>query len=807
MQTVLEKFHPDLDDRPNWVTFRFQQREGENRPTKVPYNPFTSKGATSNDPTTWSNLEIALKACRQRRHDGVGFVFGADDNFCGIDLDCCRELVGGYIEPWAQAIVDRFPGAYIEVSPSGTGVHIIMKGKLPEGGRKKGGIEMYDRGRFFTMTGNVIGEVPETIADCQSELEAFHAEVFREKATSNGTHTPRPVVTNLNDVELIEKAKSAKNGSKFTELWNGGLAGHPSQSEADQSLVNLLAFWFNCDPVRMDAAFRQSGLYRPKWDERHFGNGNTYGQVTIEKAIAASTEVYTPPMNGQHRQAKAKPMGSETQPEEWSEPQPIRDVLPSVTPFMIDLLPEAFQSWIRDIAERMQCPPDFPAVGVMVSLATVVGRQVTIRPKVNDDWQVVPNLWGGIIGRPGLLKTPALQESLRPLNRLEVKAKEEFDAAMRVFEADKLVHEARQKQMKDDLRKAVRTGSDPYLIAQSSTTDDDPAPTRRRYRTNDPTMEKLGELLNENPRGLLLFRDELTGFLRTMDRDGHESDRAFYLEAWNGTGRFTVDRIGRGTIDIQASCISILGGIQPGPLSAYMSRAAHGGQDDDGLVQRFQLIVWPDQPGAWKDVDRRPDTVARQRVFEVFERLDNIDPVNIGAEVPEEEGDLPFLRFSSEAQEFFTGWRTDLEHRLRGNELPPMLEAHFAKYRSLVPSLALLIHLADVGIGSVGEDSLLRACAWGDYLESHARRVYAPALAPQMISASALAEHIKKGDLGTEFAARDVQRKGWTNLVEREDVGRALEMLEDLDWIRAIQIPTEGRMRTQYLVNPQIYKG
>jgi len=803
METVFKKLHPEIMAFPNFVTWKLETPKGGNKPTKVPYNPHTGEKADSTDPRTWGTFEQAIAVCKKHRHTGIGFMFGFSP-FAGIDLDHCRNPETGELNASAQRVINRFSGAYVEVSPSGTGVHLFVKGSLPEGGRKKGDVEMYDSGRYFTLTGNFIGQMPKTIAECQKELVDFHAEVFIDKPNPQKSNSLQPIP---DDSDIIKKAMAAKNGAKFTELWNGGLAGHPSQSEADQALANLLAFWFQCDPVQMDAAFRQSGLYRPKWDERHFGNGKTYGMATIEKAIAACTEVYTPPMNGQHRQAKAKPMGSETQPEEWPEPQPIPDVLPPVTPFMIDLLPEAFQPWIRDIAERMQCPPDFSAVGAMVSLAAVVGRQVTIRPKVNDDWPVVPNLWGGIIGRPGLLKTPALQESLRPLNRLEVKAKEEFDAAMRDFEAEKLVHEAKQKHTKDRLRKALRSGEDPFMIAQESTTDDDPVPTRRRYRTNDPTMEKLGELLNENPRGLLLFRDELTGFLKTLDREGHESDRAFYLEAWNGTGRFTVDRIGRGTIDIQASCISILGGIQPGPLSSYMSRAAIGGQDDDGLVQRFQLIVWPDQPGTWTDIDRRPDTVARQRVFEVFERLDNIDPVSIGAEVPEEEGELPFLRFTPEAQEFFTEWRTELEHRLRGNELPPMLEAHFAKYRSLIPSLALLIHLADVGSGPVGEDSLLRACAWGDYLESHAWRVYAPALSPQMCSAKALAEHIKKGDLGAEFAARDVQRKGWTNLVEREDVGKALEVLEDLDWIRAIQIPTEGRTKTKYLVNPQIGKG
>ncbi|MBM3458369.1 MAG: DUF3987 domain-containing protein [Armatimonadetes bacterium] len=488
---------------------------------------------------------------------------------------------------------------------------------------------------------------------------------------------------------------------------------------------------------------------------------------------------------------------------EWPEPQPLPDALPPVEPFEPALLPEAFRPWIEDIAQRMQCPPDFPAVGAMVALAAVVGRQLALRPKLADDWTVVPNLWGAVVGRPGLLKTPALQEVRRPLDRLEAQAREQFEEEMKDFEADALVVEAQQKNAKEQVRKALKSGQDPHEVARAAAGTEGEPPRRRRYLVHDPTVEKLGEILRDNPRGVLVFRDELTGFLRTMDREGHEGDRAFYLEAWNGTGRYSYDRIGRGTIDVDAACISILGGIQPGPLSVYMAKAAGGGGDDDGLVQRFQLVVWPDLPGAWCNVDRPPDGEARRRAYGVFERLDGLDPAAVGAEIPQE-GGLPFLRFAPAAQEVFTEWRTELEHRLRSGDLPPMMEGHLAKYRSLIPSLALLIHLADVGAGPVGETALRRACGWGEYLESHARRVYTPALAPASTAAQALAGRIRCGDLEREFALRDVQRPQWSGLSSREEIVRGLELLEALDWVRPSEEPTAGRPRTRYAVNPWI---
>jgi hypothetical protein len=488
----------------------------------------------------------------------------------------------------------------------------------------------------------------------------------------------------------------------------------------------------------------------------------------------------------------------------WSAPQPVPDALPPVDPFAYDLLPDAFRPWIEDVSDRMQAPPDYPAVGAIVSLSSVVGRQLGVRPKERDDWTVIPNLWGGIVGPPSALKSPSLQETQRPLLALETRAREEYEKAMQENEMHCVVAEAQKKKAKDDVAKAVKAGRDPYLAAQQTLTIEDEPPTRGRYRTSDSSVEKLGELLKENPRGLLVFRDELTGFLRMLDRDGNEVYRAFFLESWNGTGRFTFDRIGRGTVDIEAACISILGGIQPGPLSTYMTRALHGGGDDDGLVQRFQLLVWPDPPSTWTNVDRAPDAAARQRAFTVFERLDAIDPQAIGAENPEEEGEVPFLRFTPQAQEIFNTWRTELERRLREDELPSILEAHLAKFRSLIPSLALLIHLADEATGQISHGALLRACAWGEYLESHARRIYAPALLPATIAGKALAGRMRRGDLGTTFGARDIQLKGWSGLRERDDIQAGLELLEDLHWIQSETIPTKGRPKTLYRVNPQV---
>ena len=487
-------------------------------------------------------------------------------------------------------------------------------------------------------------------------------------------------------------------------------------------------------------------------------------------------------------------------------PVPLPESLPPVPEFMAALLPDSLRGWISDIAERMQCPPDFAAVAAMVALSSLVGRQVGFRPKAHDSWTVIPNIWGAVIGRPGLLKTPALSEALKPLHRLEALARDEHSQAVAAYQVERMLSEARAKEAAKNITAALKKGDRgaAHDHAEAMQADHSDEPQRRRYVTSDPTVEKLGELLAANPRGLLVFRDELVGWMQGLEREGRESSRAFYLEAWAGDGRFTVDRIGRGTVDISACCVSVLGGITPGPLGAYLDQARRGGSGDDGLMQRFQLVVWPDISGDWRNVDRWPDTAAKRSAWEAFEQLDKIDARGIGAELDED--GRAFLRADDAALEAFTDWRCCLEARLRSSDDPDVLVSHLAKYRSLVPSLALICHLADGGIGPVTNVAMSRALAWSQYLEAHARRMYHAAALPELGAAEALLHRLIRGDLGAEFTARDIQRRGWSRLTDRAVIGNALELLVDHDYLTAHEIgpgDTGGRPSVVFRVNPR----
>jgi putative DNA primase/helicase len=329
-------------------------------------------------------------------------------------------------------------------------------------------------------------------------------------------------------------------------------------------------------------------------------------------------------------------------------------------------------------------------------------------------------------------------------------------------------------------------------------------PGLKRFLVNDPTVEKLGEILEDNPNGVLFLRDELTGLIASLDKPGQENARAFLLECWDGGSSFTFDRIGRGTIIVEHAIVSVLGEIQPGPLQVYVSEVLKG-KRDDGLLQRFQLLVWPDFPSKFETVDREPDEEARGRASEVFHRLKELHALEVDAE-SHEPGDagILFLHFAEDAQIVFNEWREQLENRLRSDSLPSIMESHLSKYRSLIPSLALLDHLVDGGTGPVGLNSLERAIAWGKYLETHANRIYEAAFCEERSAARQIASRIKTGDLPVKFTARYVHRKGWSGLSNKKSVAEGLSLLEELHWLRKVEIQTGGKPKIEYQVNPAV---
>ncbi len=285
----------ELTSRDQWVVWRWEKRKG--KLNKPPYQPSGSP-AKSNDPATWVSFQAAIEAFEIGQFDGVGFVLTADDPYAMADLDHCLDSAGN-VKAWARDVVDQLR-SYTEITPSGAGLRVIVKAILPPGGRKRrigsdGGVELYDRLRYMTMTGNHLAGTPETIEERQNEMAELHARLFGGASRSARVATDsRRSCTSLKDDELLAKARAAKNREKFCALYDrGDISGYPSASEADLALCALLAFWTGGDVQQIDRLFRRSRLFRQeKWDVEHYAGGKTYGQATIAKAVAGTPEFY-----------------------------------------------------------------------------------------------------------------------------------------------------------------------------------------------------------------------------------------------------------------------------------------------------------------------------------------------------------------------------------------------------------------------------------------------------------------------------------------------------------------------------------
>jgi putative DNA primase/helicase len=298
----------ELQGRQQWVCWRKEQRQG--KLTKVPYNARTGNRAETDNPATWASYAQAVQALCTSTYHGIGYVFHRD--YTGIDLDHCVSP-DGRIDPWAHAYLDRL-GSYAEYSPSKTGVHILVRGTIPSGLRRRvphaphpeAAIEMYCERRYFTVTGNHVAEMPTTIEACQ-DLHAIHAELTAPKPTQR---LPMQGPAALDDAAVLDQAMRASNGATVRALWNGDTSGYVSPSEADLALCHVLAFWTGKDASQIDRLFRRSALYRPeKWD-RLARTGETYGAGTIARAIAGCSEVYTPHARGKIIHFRRKPEGT-----------------------------------------------------------------------------------------------------------------------------------------------------------------------------------------------------------------------------------------------------------------------------------------------------------------------------------------------------------------------------------------------------------------------------------------------------------------------------------------------------------------
>ena len=663
LQVRADSIPPGMRDRPQWVVWKYELDANKSKPwTKVPYSPRNSCKASHSNPSTWGTFDEALALYQGGGNDGIGYVFSGNDPYCGIDLDNCRNPVDGAIVAEKRRYADRM-ASYTEVSPSGTGLHIIIEGRLPGGGRKdsKQDIEVYDRHRYFCFTGHGLEGMPADPQTRQAELELFYTEIFGpEKTPAERASQPDNSLLPAAEKEILEKAfDNPKNGAKIMDLYLGKWeeAGYRSQSEADQGFSNHLAFWFNRDPVAIDKVFRTSLLYRPKWDEKHYGNGETYGQHTIKKALEAVTEGYS----GTIPKKATQTTGFE------GEPYDIFGI-PALTgkpEWPADACPPAIDIFARDEAERIGVDTAMVAMQAIGMAAIAIHDGFHIQPKQYDyTWTEPPILWIGIVGEPGQKKSPAQKAAKIPLKKIERFLYQDYVAKKEVYEIALA-----------EWKKYGSKGKPPN------------EPKLTRLTVDDTTVEALRRVLNENTRGVGIVKDELGSWLASFDvyRSGSKNgskDRGDYCELYQGGPKW-IDRVDKGALLVSNWGASIVGNIQPGPVKRLM-----GNITDDGLVARF-IVAHGEKNG--RGIDRLPNAAAIETYLKVIVALVNLTP----------EEEIEVFTFAPQAQRYLEAIRDLSESMKCLPDTSDALKAHLNKFEGMFCRIALVYHM----IGAVASDS------------------------------------------------------------------------------------------------------
>jgi hypothetical protein len=737
-----------------WVLWRNEQRKG--RATKVPKR-ISGFDASSTDAKTWAT-RAACEAARERiGADGVGIILGDLGNgytLAGIDLDSC--FSEGATTAWAESVLHQF-GTYAETSPSGTGcklffllrggdmprVRDLMGGKLGRTWKAQGAgdhppaIELHIGGRYFTVTDKALGE-PDLATISPDEialLMTFASKTFAPQPDANG------------------KAQTGRDQSRSARAFE--IAGRIRANGGDYS-----AFIAAC---RADAACKSWLL------EKGLVHNGREAKRAWENATKGTT---APP------------------PREW--PELDASILADDAPpprLPLGLFPKPWQQYIEAAADHAGSPPDY----VMLSLLSVIGAALG-NARWGQAWGIFtqpPIVWGAGIGHPSAAKSPGLIDVAQgPIAALEAGMNADWEARLRQHDTDKAEAAVVADKWKDEVKNAAKTGNAP---PQRPDRAKEPEPLqKRRFAVRDATTQRLARMMAANPRGLLLFRDELAGWLGAMDRydSGKGADRAFWLEAFGGR-RFTVDTIKEGD---NAPVIDHLTIGMIGALTVDKGRAAMGEADNDGLAARL-LYVWPAPRKPSIPKGEPPDAMLRDALARI-------------AALPWEPPEPVLLPFTGPAQDILHARR----EMVASAEAGGLLGAWMGKMPGHVVRLAVIFqHLAWLADGGepprvIDEMAAGRADGLlGEYFLPMAERFFGVNALPQSARDARTLAKVIVEERRERLNSRTLGRDGPIRDVER--VKDALLDLEAAGWVRrdpARDGNNRGRTRDDWEVRPDL---
>ena len=425
----------------------------------------------------------------------------------------------------------------------------------------------------------------------------------------------------------------------------------------------------------------------------------------------------------------------------------------------------------------------------MISAAAALGSRWAVCPKTFDkSWRESAVLWGGVVARSGAKKSPCISIATKPIQNIEQRLDQDYQLAHNFYLSAKKQYDTNANNSK---------GSSPTGPAPVE-------PKRERAIVQDASYQKVTQMMSDSPCGLLGLYDEIAGLIAGWDSKGQETARSFYLTAWNGNHPYTVDRIERGTSRIERAFLCIVGGVQPSVLAQYIQGAKSGGKGNDGLVQRFQLLTYPDLDTGLKEVDRAADETAEKAAYDAIEALRSLDPAKLGIE-PLNGDNRAILHFSPDAQKLFDQVRVNIDERAVCDKEEDIMASHLSKMPATIAKLAMLIHLLDRGTGPITLVATEKAAMWRVYLYKHAKRIYGSGQVGTMQLASRLGKKLIASTIKEPFTAREILRRKWSGLTDSKLVEDALVELEDAGWVRITASDTRtGRPTKFYNLNPAL---
>jgi putative DNA primase/helicase len=513
----------------------------------------------------------------------------------------------------------------------------------------------------------------------------------------------------------------------------------------------------------------------------------------------------TPPLAYIGGAANTNTSQPKDKPEFSDNPKPLDLVLKPIEEIDTDCLPKLLVDWLRPASAVIGCPFDFLVLSAITAAATLVGSRLRVKPLQFSDWFVVPNLYAGLVGLPSTKKTPALDETRKPILELQAKARKEFESLKNDYAIEKRLYE----KLCDNTYKSFKGSNSSALKLQLSAHTKPEEPKLKRFETNDVTASKLIQLLADNPNGFLLFRDELTGWLKSLEAEYDKSARAFILELWKGAIAYELARVDGREIQLESGTLSIVGGIQPSKLQRYVSEA-YSFDNSDGFLQRF-LFAYPD---AYKQAQKptASDYDAMRAGFtevnRVFQKLAKYD---FHGKVVGYNGDVfHAVKFSPAAQIVIDQWKDEIDAEAQKLEIE---DEAFSSFLIKLPkncfAIALIFHcLENIDQSDfpdeISDVTALKAISYTEVLISHARRVFALGENQIFALAQTVIGKLKKGELKQGFTAREFARKQWSGLKTLDTVKDVLGLLIDYGYLKEDLQQGNGRPTARYYFHPSL---